>query len=376
MPYYLESDNRELLGKLRFTQVCAECGSPLEALYDIDKHLPYLVCSKVHGHEGIGKPNKKEDNSYEGGLRQMVQVEREHGFDKARQLTQYQGVTSLTRPQAIEILETIWPDAPAPDKLAAAILCSSYGLNPLAGHVFLIPFKDKSGQKTWARVWGIKAKRLLASRKGGYSYLDMTPRLMTEKEQIKVWGEVDQNNLCYMTHLADMQTGAEVYGYGKWPKSQIPYGTDKGNSQANMASIRSESQALDRLRPAEMPTGFAIADEQYIEGEGREVDVSTGEIIEQPAKSEPSPASPESTPEPLEQETKPMPPADTVSMPWPLKETLRKIKWQETTAKGWLLARKWPNLTANQSLEEMLMVITSEQRETFNKEIENRLKGV
>ena len=183
------------------------------------------------------------------------------GTEKANKLIKYHGITGLTRPQAMEILNTIWPDAPATDKVAAAILCVSYGLNPLANHVFLIKFKDK-----WARVWGIKAKRLVASRRGSYSYLDMSPRLMTDEEQKKVWGEVDPSNVCYLTHLKDMATGAEVYGYGKWPKSQQPYGIDKGNSQGNMASIRSESQALDRLRPAEMPSGFAVADEQYIEG--------------------------------------------------------------------------------------------------------------
>ncbi len=192
------------------------------------------------------------------------------GEQKTRALERYRNVTSLTRAQAADIVEIMWPEAPFADKQAAAILCVSYGLNPLANHVFLIPFTDKkTGKKVWARVWGIKAKRLLASRRGAYSYLDMTPRLMTEAEQIKVWGAVDEANLSYMTHLRDTQTGAEAYGFGKWPKSQEPYGTDKGNTKANMASIRSESQALDRLRPAEMPSGFTVADEQYIEAEAK-----------------------------------------------------------------------------------------------------------
>ena len=228
----------------------------------------------------------------------MVQVETQHGLDKARQLTKYQGVTSLTRPQAMEILETIWPEAPAPDKLAAAILCASYGLNPLANHIFLINFKGK-----WARIWGIKAKRLVASRKGGYSYLDMTPRLMTADEQIKVWGAVDTAHICYITWLKDMVTGAEVYGYGKWPVKDEPYGTDKGNSKANMAGIRSESQALDRLRPAEMPTGFAVADEQYINGESRvltDVTETAGELL--PDAPEPQSDAPEQKSSPVKVE--------------------------------------------------------------------------
>lgn len=275
MAYYLEVDDRALLKKLRLTHVCSDCGGKLVPFFDLAQHLPYLIC-EAHPEAGIGKPHRREDNSYEGGLRQMVEAENRYGIDKTRQLAKYQGVTSLTRSEAMEILETIWPEAPMPDKLAAAILCSSYGLNPLANHVFLIPFKEReTGEITWARVWGIKAKRLLASRRGGYSYLDMSPRLMTEDEQIKVWGEVDQVNLCYITHLKDMLTGGEVYGYGKWAKNKQPKGTDKGNSQANMASIRSESQALDRLRPAEMATSFTVADENYIDAEVSEMSIST-----------------------------------------------------------------------------------------------------
>src|SRR3990167_8991862 len=286
MGYYLETDDRQLFKQLRLSHVCSVCGGELESLYDLNRHLPYLQCRLQPEHEGIGGPNKKEDNSYEGGLKQMVAVETKYGLDKARQLSKYQGITSLTRSQAMEILETIWPDAPATDKVSAAILCASYGLNPLANHIFLINFKGK-----WARIWGIKAKRLVASRKGGYSYLDMTPRLMTADEQIKVWGAVDTAHICYITWLKDMVTGAEVYGYGKWPVKDEPYGTDKGNSKANMAGIRSESQALDRLRPAEMPAGFAIADEQYINGEGRVVDVTETEPepLPQPTESVSSP---------------------------------------------------------------------------------------
>ena len=275
MPYYLKTDDRDLLRKLCRTQRCSECGSELVAFWDAVKKLPYLQCRANAEHEGIGKPNKQQENNYEGGLRQMQQVEQQHGVDKARQLAKYQGVTSLTRQQALEIMETIWPNAPAVDKTAAAMLCVSYGLNPLANHVFLIPFEDKkTGVTTWTRVWGIRAKRLVASRRGAYCYLDMTPRLMTDDEQVKVWGAVDETSLCYITILRDMKSGAEASGFGKWPKNEIPKGTSKGNSQANMASIRSESQALDRLRPAEMPSGFVVADElreeqEYIEGEGK-----------------------------------------------------------------------------------------------------------
>lgn len=307
MPVY-ESDTITLeeLKKLRKQNVCAICGGWLNLFFDTQSSLVFLACNdwlRTH-HEGIARLSEYRELNIPTWREKM---EKQIGAEKTNKLVKYQGITSLTRPQAMEIMETIWPGAPALDKVAVAILCSDYGLNPLANHVFLIPFKEK-----WVRVWGIKAKRLLASRKGDYSYLDMTPRLMTEEEQVKVWGAVDQNNLCFMTHLKDMKSAAEAYGYGKWPLEEKPYGTDKGNSQANMASIRSESQALDRLRPAEMPTGFAIADEQYIEA--KVIDTTTGEIIEGEVKeikaeAEPTPVTPESKTEGIKTEASSSPPS-------------------------------------------------------------------
>ncbi len=294
MPTY-ESDTltRDKLEELRKRNKCAVCGNWLNMFLDPETHKVFIACKDwlTTHHEGIAKNYEYKELNRESGRESMVN---NIGQDKTNKLVKYQGVTSLTRPQAMEIMETIWPDAPASDKVAAAILCASYGLNPLANHVFLIPFKDRDGKKTWARVWGIKAKRLLASRNSGYSYLDMSPRLMTEDEQLKVWGEVDKDNLCFITHLKDMKTGAEAYGYGKWSKKAQPYGMDKGNSQANMASIRSESQALDRLRPAEMPTGFTVTDEQYIEGEVIE---GKTKVIEVETEPEPPTATASSMPD-------------------------------------------------------------------------------
>ena len=290
----------------------------------------------------------------------MEKIEQQYGLDKARELAKYQGVTSLTRPQALEIMETLWPGAPAVDKLAAAILCSSYGLNPLANHVFLIPFADReTGKDTWARVWGIKAKRLLATRQGPYSYLDMTPRLMTDEEQIKVWGAVDKANLCFMTWLQDMKTGARVYGYGTWPKEKKAKGTDKGNSQANMASIRSESQALDRLRPAEMPSGFAVAEEGYIESEGKVIDTGTGEIIEE-TKSEPLQQPLQEAPE---QQRKPATDEEVDSIVQQVKDK----KWSVAALFGWLSYTQGVPVKelSGLSYKEIVGKLTREQREAL-----------
>ena len=205
--------------------------------------------------------------SYEDEIRRIVEVERQQGIEAGRALAKYQGVAALTRTEAMEILGIIWPKAPTLEKTAAAMLCATYHLNPLAGHVFLIKFnKYKDGKvigEDWARIMGIKATRLIASRSGAYSYLDFSPRLMTDEEQIKVWGKVDKDNVCFITILEDRKTGSQVYGYGKWPRNTDPYGTDKGNSKENMSGIRSERQALDRLRPGEMPANIDVVDESY-----------------------------------------------------------------------------------------------------------------
>lgn len=187
---------------------------------------------------------------YEDQIKDHTRLEKEHGLDVGRQLAKYQGVLNLRKEQALEVIDVLWGTAPKTDKLAAAVLCASYHLNPLAGHVFLIPYENqKTHEVTWTRVIGIKATRLLASRRGAFSYEDFSPRLMTEAEQVKVWGKVDDKNICYVTIVKDCRTGAQAYGFGKWPKDSEPKGTSKGNSKENMAAIRSERQALDRLRP-------------------------------------------------------------------------------------------------------------------------------
>ena len=342
MPVYESKEiTKEKLEQIRKRSRCSECGEWLNTYLDHETHNTFIACKdwlRTH-HEGIAKESREpRELNIPTKIKEM---EEEMGTEKANQRIKYQGVTSLTRPQAMEIMETIWPDAPMPDKVAAAILCSSYGLNPLANHVFLIPFKDHdTGETTWARVWGIKAKRLLGSRKGGYSYLDMTPRLMTEAEQVKVWGAVDTANLCYITWLKDMKTGAEVYGYGKWPKGKSVKGADKGNSQANMASIRSESQALDRLRPAEMPTGWTATDEQYLDVPyvGK-VEVATGEIIEGESREvevepEPSPEATEATTKPPETTSDGKPVTTAILLAW---VTEAKAFGTHKTARAWLV---------------------------------------
>lgn len=264
-------------------------------------------------------------------------MEQQHGEETTRALEKYHGVTSLTRPQALEILQKVYPGAPEGEMTRAVLLCTSYSLNPLMGHVFLIPFKTKGGGETWATVLGIKAKRLLASRRHPISYVDDTPRLMTEEEQKRVFGRVDKRLITAITVLQEPSTGATARGYGTWEADKEPYGTDKGNSAENMAFIRSESRALDRLCPGEMPVGVEVIDEQFagdktsvIEGEFKEVaeetkEVPTAELLEAEAKAKVK------TKEPKEPEHK-EPEPNTIDE---LKEAMQLSNWSAQDAGRW-----------------------------------------
>jgi len=269
--YEDENTTREHLFELRKKNRCQECRGRLDIFMDFDRGKAFLACAewtRSH-HEGIEReaqppfepniPTRRED---------MIG---EMGEEKAMKLERYEGVVSLTRVQAMEILKTIWPQAPEVEVLKAAIICHQYGLNPLMKHIFLISFKRRKEGKvigeTWAVVQGIGSNRLIARRKHNYSYLDMTPRRMTEEEQQRINGEVDDTKFWAVTKLKDMETEAEAMGIGSWPVDEVPYGTEKGNTKLNMAKIRSERQALDRLYPAEMPQGIEVMEEKYIEGD-------------------------------------------------------------------------------------------------------------
>jgi len=270
--YESEEYSRAKLQELRRANLCSECGGRLDVFMDFDKNLAFLACADWRSthHEGI----EREASVYEQeGLASLnIATRREMmtqdlGREKATRLMKYEGTATLTRVQAMEILKTIWPDAPEIEQIKAAMLCARYSFNPLMKHVFLISFKRREGGEVvgedWVTVIGIKAKRLLASRRGSYSYTDGTPRVMTEDEQKRTFGKVEPEKLWVITKGKDPATGAEAVGYGFWPKDTEPKGTGKGNSKFNMAAIRSESQFLDRLRPGEMPQGVGVIDAEY-----------------------------------------------------------------------------------------------------------------
>lgn len=356
MPHYLETDDRNLLKKLRLTQVCKECGGKLEALWDPIKKLPFLRCKTNPEHEGISREARQFEPNIPTRRKMM---EEEHGEAKARSLVKYEGVVSLTKTEANEILTLVYPNAPDPEKMRAVALCASYGLNPLMGHVFLIPFKDK-----WATILGIKAKRLMASRRSSYSYVDGTPRVMTKEEQVTVFGEENTTHITAITKLRDPKTSAEAVGYGTWPKGTEPYGTDKGNSKANMAFIRSESQALDRLRPGEMPMGVDVMPEEAI-------DADYTVMTENPPEPDPEPE-PEEPPDMKVEEGSPEVVQQDIDFdPQWLTDSLKEIKWSDTTVKSYL--SNVCKVNTEGSVVEVVARLDSKVREGFFDQIQKGL---
>jgi hypothetical protein len=161
----------------------------------------------------------------------------------------------MSKNQALYLLKTIWPEAPVDEQVKAAMICHQYQLNPLMRQVYLVQFG-----KDWVTVLGIKASRQIAQQHHKYSYLD-GPRVMTEEERRKILGDVEADRIWAITVLKDSE--GNIYpGYGFWPKDKQPYGGDKGNSARNMAFIRSERNALDKMAPGELPD-IEATDEVY-----------------------------------------------------------------------------------------------------------------
>lgn len=170
----------------------------------------------------------------------------------------------LTQKQAAYLLKTIWPKAPDAEIIKAALICRQYGLNPLMKHIFLIPFENrKTGETTWSIVLAISATRLIARQKGMvYSYID-GPRVMTEDEQTTIFGQVEKDKIWAIVKVQDGK-GNQYPGYGFWDLNSHPYGNDKGNTQRNMAFIRAERNALNKMAPGELPD-VDVVDEDYIQ---------------------------------------------------------------------------------------------------------------
>ncbi|GAJ09628.1 unnamed protein product, partial [marine sediment metagenome] len=213
----------------------------------------------------------------------MVQ---EHGEEKTSALAKLPMTGALTEPQAMHILKLVYPDVPEDQIVRTAILCRDFGLHPLMKEVYIIGFKNKKTGKTdFSTVLGIGATRKMAAdKKGAYSFLDISPRAASEEEIVKQYGqnsEEARNNLISICKLKG-EKGNEAVGFGLWPKDDTPHGTNKGNTKRNMANIRSERQAVDRLPGEAIPLReLEVIDEAYTEvPDIGKVATKTGEIIE------------------------------------------------------------------------------------------------
>jgi len=282
------------LEQKRKSNACAVCGGWLNIFLDNDPASPhygqaFIACNDWSRtrHEGI----QRAASRYQQRGMETLTIEarrdilnKEFGENKTTALEKYQGVTSLAKPEAREILLTLWPNA---DKASPAefykamLLCTQYGLNPLMRHLFLIPFYNTEKKRyEHVCVQGITSNRLIASRKHTWTFLDDTPRIGSEAEEIKHYGKVNPDILRVIVKMRDIDTGAEVTAWGEWPMWKTdkqgkrvpnePKGVDKGNSMMNMGCIHAERKGLDMLYPADMPpSDIPVADEHFIDAESR-----------------------------------------------------------------------------------------------------------
>jgi len=277
--------------KLRQRFVCAECGEWVNWWKDPKNDKVYLACYRHdrNQHDGVAKEFIPPDDRKTLARRESMGTEI-ISVNQALAARNLPTTGTMNESQALQVCRVYWPKAPDTNIEAAAYLCRDYGLHPGANHIYLIPYavKDQSGKVTghrWEMIWSIAAKRLVTMRvKGQYSYIDDTPRKMSEAEEIKILGAVDKSKVRAITRLRNMQ-GMEASGIGEIGAGATVKGIDKGNSLLNMAMVRSESRALDRL-PGDMslPVMEAI-DATFAETpDGHQVDKETGEIVEGEAK--------------------------------------------------------------------------------------------
>jgi len=267
----------EEMRKAERSHKCAECGGNLLTAFISGEYR--LRCANSLDHTGIireykvspyGLPGYNMPGIIKWSEKQMMQ---KYGEEKTKQIVRIGGgnpISTLTQQGAVKMLSVLYPDATRNESgksaiIKGALICRDYGLNPAMDHIFLIPYKNKqTNTLTWSVVRGIKASRLICGREKSYGYIDNTPRVMTEVEQETIFGEVDKGNLVVICKIKD-RDGNEFPGYGRWPKGIDPKGIEKGNSKFNMAAIRAERQALDKLNPGAMPADVDVVDERFID---------------------------------------------------------------------------------------------------------------
>lgn len=279
---------------------CGKCRATHEEAFELRKS--YYRQWKEEALENpyvISRLKRMEEN-------EMTQeIARRTDPQQAQALMQYRHLPVLSEEIAAQILETLWPKAPQHIKAHGVLLCTQLGLNPLLKHLHIWSQPNRGGGEDWIIAMSIQANQFLAKKECPYSYQD-GPRMMTEKEQETIYGEAKTDRWRSITVL---KVGNGLYpGYGEMKKEAKIQGEDRGNSQAHMAHIRSERQALAKLpgeQHAELLTGVDVMDAQYIETPSGTVALGTGEIIEgeaEPVEEEPlfpedSPPAPRATAE-------------------------------------------------------------------------------
>jgi len=269
---------------------CQDCGGGLSIAWGgshgYDTHI--LRCLTDITHAGYAREKKEimYPGSHVGGIprKEYGALEEKHGQEATRALAVHSTKTALTRRDATEIVETLWPGAPEIEKTKAIALCVNYQLNPLMRHVYLVgynKYNDKReviGQE-WSIQVGIQANRLIASRNKDrpFGYAHDTPRLMTDEEELRYYKKADATKVRAITVLVDREH-LEARGIGQINRDASIKGQEKGNSHENMACIRSERAALDRMCPGEMPQNVEIIDAEY--EVLPDADPETGEIQE------------------------------------------------------------------------------------------------
>jgi hypothetical protein len=316
MPLYEdEKHTRERLYELRKKNQCAVCHGPLNVFFDCVTKRSFLACwdwLRTQHDGGI----EREASRYEREGMEALNIPRrreimtqQQGQEKALALRKYDAIATLDKKSSTDILTILFPGAEkaSPAEFQKAVgLCMDYGLDPRMNDIFLIPFKvkvkdDKGnilGEKTaYETVRGIPSTRKIAARKHKWTYLDDTPRYMTDEEEVRYFKTVDPDKVRRIVKLKDMETGATAPGYSEWVKYRTwvnpktgeikqypvnPKGVDKGNTMEHMADIRAERQALDRLYPADMPSSRIRVVDTAVEGEYTVIQDTgtTGEIEE------------------------------------------------------------------------------------------------
>lgn len=385
----------EKMEEMQYTHLC-KCGGVLSVAWGgAWGYQGYVLrCGNNVAHSEFVRPfeitmaNNADYPGWKFTNQRRKQLEQQVGEERASKLMKYQGRITLTKEEVEDIITTIWPRAikEAPSVVKRAILiCLQYRLNPLMKQLHLLPFKNKEESRKqgrdvydWAIARGIQADRLLARRQGPFSYIDNTPRRMTDDEQKQIFGKVEKDVFHAIVKLRDPSTNAESTGYGHLSLKAEVYGQEKGNTLENMAFIHAERQALDRLHPGDMPEDVMVVDERFLLSFERvaQLPASKTIVIDTPkvekttvsepvvTESVPPKSEPEVKLEPIEE-----PPPLGLDMDW-LKETLKQIKWNEETTKSWLGVNLKVNNTG--TLEEVIRRMDKEQLARFTKEIQNR----